>query len=61
MKYPSVRFLFDKKRKATNSTKGLLQIEITYQRQRKWVSTNVKLFASQWDNQKLIINHPDAA
>ena len=32
MKYPSLRFVFDRKRKATKTKTGLVQIEVTSER-----------------------------
>ena len=52
-KAPTVRLVFDRKHVATksgvrNAKKGLVQIEVMYQRKRKYISTGVKLYADQW-------------
>lgn len=59
MKYPSIRFVFDRKHQATKTTKGLVQIEVTSERKRKWISTGVKLYSDQWDNRRMVVNSPD--
>lgn len=59
MKYPSIRFVFDRKHQATKTTKGLVQLEVTSERKRKWISTGVKLYSDQWDNRRMVINSPD--
>lgn len=59
MKYPSLRFVFDRKRKATKTKTGLVQIEVTSERKRKWISTGVKLYSDQWNDRRMVINSPD--
>ena len=60
MKYPTMKFVFDRKKVATKEKKGLVQIEVTSERKRKWISANVKLYADQWDNRKKVIRHEDS-
>lgn len=58
-KRPSVRLVYDRKHQATksgikNARKGLVQIEVMYQRKRKYISTGVKVYTDQWrQNQEL--------
>lgn len=63
IKTPTARFVFDRKHVATRSTakgrkKGLVQIEIMYQRKRRYVTTGIKLFKEQWvaDKEKHVVN-----
>lgn len=56
MKTPSIRLTFDRYKVATKTHKGNLQIEITYERKRKWISTGIKLFSDQWSDRKHVIN-----
>lgn len=56
-KIPSVRFVFDRKKVATRSSaakrrKGLVQIEILYNRKRKFIGTGIKVFRDQWEPRK---------
>lgn len=59
MKYPTLKFVFDRKHLATKTKKGLVQIEVLSERKRKWISTGVKLYSDQWDARRMVINHPD--
>lgn len=61
MKNPTIRFVFDRKKVATKTTKGLLQIEFQSERKRRFYSTGIKLFSNQWDDRKMVINTPDLA
>lgn len=63
IKTPTARFVFDRKHVATRSTakgrkKGLVQIEIMYQRKRRYVTTGIKLFKEQWaaDKENHVVN-----
>lgn len=58
MNYPSVRFVFDRKHHATRTTKGLVQVEVLYQRRRKWIGTGIHLYKHQWDEKRHVINSP---
>ena len=41
--YPTTRFVFDRKNTATNEKKALIQVEILFQRKKKYISTGVKV------------------
>lgn len=56
MKYPTMRFVFDRKHVATKNKKGLVQIEVTSEGKRKWIGTSVKLYADQWNEKKKVVN-----
>lgn len=51
-----MRFVFDRKNVATKNKKGLVQIEVTSEGKRKWIGTNVKLYADQWNEKKKVVN-----
>lgn len=59
MKYPTMRFVFDRKKVASKTRKGLVNIEVTYNRNRRWLHTGVKVYADQWDDRKKVIRHID--
>ena len=67
MKLPTVKLVYDRKNEADEfknpkrSKKGLLQVEIYYNRSRKWMSTGVKLYKGQWHENKWVVNHPDSS
>lgn len=56
----NIRLVFDRKKKATKNIKGLVQIEVTYARKRKWISTGVKVYADQWDQRKWVVRSADS-
>lgn len=56
MKYPTMRFVFDRKHVATRNKKGLVQIEVSSEGKRKWIGTSVKLYADQWNEKKKVVN-----
>lgn len=60
MKYPTTRFVFDRKKVATKKTKGLVQIEVYSERTRKLIGTNVKVYKDQWDDRKKVVNCVDS-
>ena len=45
MKYPTMRFVFDRKKVATKTHKGLVQIEVLSEGKRKWIGTGVKVYS----------------
>lgn len=61
MKIPSVRLVFDRKKVATKKVKGLVQIEVLYERKRKWISTGVKVYSDQWETRKWVVKSVDSA
>lgn len=60
MKYPTLRFVFDRKHVATDKKKGLVQIEITCEGKRKWIGTKVKVYSDQWDDRKKVIRSSES-
>lgn len=53
---PTIRIVFDRKHKASVNVQGLLQVEISFMRKRKYMSTGIKLYAGQWDDRKHVVN-----
>ena len=45
---PVIRFVFDRKHKAEKNMKGTVDMVISFNRQRKFVSTGVKCYPHQW-------------
>ena len=60
MEYPTLRFVFDRKKVATKEKKGLVQIEVCSERKRKWIGTGVKVYADQWDDKRKVTARPDS-
>lgn len=56
MKYPTMKFVFDRKKVATKKKKGLVQIEVSSEGKRKWIGTTVKVYSDQWNEKKKVVN-----
>lgn len=56
----SVRLVFDRKHVATKKHQASVQMEVTYQRKRKFVGTGIKLYADQWGKDLKVKNHPQS-
>lgn len=55
MKAPQIRFVFDRKNasttsRASNPRSALVQIEIMYERRRKYIGTGVRVYKDQWSD-----------
>lgn len=59
-KIPTVRLVFDVKKRASKKTKGLVQVVVTLDRKRQYYSTGIKLFADQWSEKGQVINSPQS-
>lgn len=58
--YPISRFVFDRKKISSEKRKGLIQIEVRYEKKRKWISTGIKVFKDQWHDKRYIVNSLDS-
>lgn len=61
MKNLSVRLVFDRKHVATKKHQSSVQLEVTYERKRKFIGTGIKLYADQWGKDLKVKNHPQSA
>lgn len=60
LKLPKVRAVFDRKKKASTITTGMVEIEIIFNRtQRKTLSSGVELYANQWED-GLVVRHAES-
>ena len=56
MKALTTKVVFDRKNVADNTkSKGLVQIEVIYERKQLFISTGIKLFKNQWDKTRMQI------
>lgn len=55
-RYPTTRFVFDRKKTATNEKKALIQVEILFGTKKKYVSTGVKVFKNQYNKKEFVCN-----
>lgn len=61
MKIPTIQFVYDRKKTATKTRKGIIEMRITYLSERKYMSTGIKCFPSQWSKDKeSVVNSTDA-
>lgn len=60
MKVPSVRLIFDRYKVSSREVKGLIQIELLFERKRRWISTGVKVYKDQWNERRWVVNCPAA-
>lgn len=60
LKLPKVKAVFDRKKKASAITSGIVEIEIVFNRtQRKILSTGIELYSNQWDD-GLVVRHAES-
>lgn len=55
----NVKIIFNRKKTASKTTLGTVEIEISSSGKRKWVSTGVRLYINQWRN-GVVVKHPQA-
>jgi integrase len=61
MKYPSLRLVFNRKKTATKEKSSSVQIEVSFQRKKKYITTGVKLTLDQWSEKKqIVVSHAEA-
>lgn len=59
MKYPTTRFVFDRKNISTKKVPAAVQVEILYKGKKKYISTGVKLCKNEWDRKRFAVNRFD--
>lgn len=60
MKYPTLRFVFDRRKIATNEKKASVYLEVAFARKRRDVPTGVHVCKNQWDEAKRVIARTDS-
>lgn len=60
MKYPTLRFVFDRRKVATETRKASIYLEVAFQRKRRDVPTGVHVCINQWSDAKRVIARTDA-
>lgn len=56
-----VRVVFDRRKSASSSKAGAVEIEIYQNRKRKWLSTGISVLPHQWSETSMVIRRTDAA
>ena len=59
LKYPTTRFVFDRKKQATKTKAALIQVEVLFERKKKYITTGVKVFKGQFDPVRLVHSRLD--
>ena len=59
MKYPTTRFVFDRKKTATKDKDSLVQVEILFERKKKYVGTGVRVYKDQWHDKLHVVRRDD--
>lgn len=60
-KLPLIRFVFDRRKVASEKNQGPVELEVYFSRQeRKFIPTGIQLFPNQWSREEHVINHGEA-
>lgn len=60
MKYPTTRIIFDRHGRASKTIAGLVQIEVTLARKRKFIGTGVKVYKHEWSDKTHVKGRMDS-
>lgn len=52
-KYPKITTVFDRKKRASSTHKGTLEIRISHDYKQKFIATGIMLYPNQWKNGKI--------
>ena len=58
-RFPSIKYIYDRYKKASSTKKAMVEMRITYNRRQKYISTNISLYPKQWKN-GMVVNCHDA-
>lgn len=58
--YPNVRILHGRRAKMTPSNESTVEIEVSFNGKRKWLSTGVKVLSKNWSNRNKVVGRVDA-
>ena len=59
MKYPTTRFVFDRKKTATEKKDALIQIEVLLESKKKYITTGVRVYKGQWSPKTHVTGRDD--
>jgi site-specific recombinase XerD len=60
MKYPTTRFVFDRKNTATKKKSALIQVEVLLSGKKKYITTGVKVYKGEWNERSHVIGRNDS-
>ena len=52
-KYPKITTVFDRRKRASSTHKGTLEIRVTHDYKQKFIATGIMLYPNQWKNGKI--------
>ena len=55
MKYPNLKFVFDRRNVASLERLASVYLEVSFQRKRRDVPTGFRLFSNEWDDKKYVV------
>lgn len=55
MKYPNLKFVFDRRNVASLERLASVYLEVSFQRKRRDVPTGIRLFSNEWDDKKHVV------
>lgn len=53
--YPTIKMIFDRRKNATSKKKGVVELEIYFQRRRKWIATGISVLPRNWNDRKRVV------
>lgn len=53
-KFPQIHIVFDRRKLATPTRQGSVEIRVTHNYKQKWISTGIRLYSTQWDHGKIV-------
>ena len=60
MKYPTTRFVFDRKNTATKKKAALIQVEVLLSGKKKYITTGVKVYKGEWNERSHVVGRNDS-
>ena len=57
--FPQIKLVYDRKKKSSDVMEGIIEIRISYDYKKKYISTGIKVLPHQW-KKDIVVNHPDA-
>ena len=58
--YPTIKAIYDRRKVSGKGKEGTVEVEIYFQKKRKWISTGVRVVPANWHPAKRIIARMDA-
>lgn len=58
--YPTLRIVYDRRKTSSSIKESSVEIEISFEGKRKWISTGVRVKKSNWRNDKKVVGRSDA-